>query len=342
MAGRLLRLFSAACVIALLSGCPQTSPKELSRSEFAFGTECTIRLGGGGSETLLDAVFARLRQLEDELSADKPGSQIVAVNSAAGISPVAVGADALAIIRRDFDLSAWSEGAFDPSVGPLVKLWGIGTDHPRLPEPKEIAEAKSLGGREDIVLDESKGTIFLRRRGMALDLGPTSNGYAADELLNLIREAGVRSAMVDLGGVILVEGSRPDGKPWRIGLQDPFSTDKGAYLGIASLTDGTMATSSTYESYFLKDGKRYHHILDTKTGYPVDNGLMSVTVVATKAFDADGLAAAVFALGREKGMALARSKGVDAIVIDGDKKVFMSPGVSTYFEITDSSFSFAE
>lgn len=337
-----LRTPVAILATVVLVSCAAESPREVSRSEMVLGTACTIRLVGGGSEALLEAVFARLRQIEDELSVDKSGTRIDAVNDAAGLSPVAAGADALAILKRDLDLSAWSDGAFDASVGPLVKLWGIGTDHARLPEPKEIAAAKALVGWKDIVLDEGKGTVYLKRKGMALDLGSTSKGYAADEVAKIIRDGGVKSAIIDLGGNILAVGSRPDGKPWLISLQNPFSTDRGAYLGIASLRDKTMVTSGVYERYFFKDGKRYHHIFDTKTGYPVDNGLMSVTIVTAKSFDADGFTTAIFALGRVKGMALAKEQGVDVIVVDSSKKVYMSPGVSTYFEITDPSFSFAE
>lgn len=338
----------AACALftlglaLLLPSCAASSPRELSRSDFVLGTACTLRLVGGGSEKLLDEAFARLRAIEDELTVNKPGSRIDAANAAAGSSPVAVGQDAMAILERDLELSAWSDGAFDPSVGPLVKLWGIGTDHARLPEPKEITAAKSLVGWKDIILDKAKGTVFLRRKGMALDLGSTSKGFAADEVAKLIRAAGVKGAVIDLGGNVYVVGSRPDGKKWRIGLQDPFSTERGAYLGIASLSDMTMVTSGVYERFFFRNGKRYHHILDTKTGYPVDNGLMSVTIVTPKSFDADGFTTTVFALGRARGMALAAEKGVDVIVVDNERKVYMSPGVSSYFEISDKSFSLAE
>lgn len=338
---------SACALIALflatfLSSCSAFSPREVSRSDFVLGTACSVRLVGGGDQKLLDAVFERLKRIEDELSVSKPGSQIDAVNAAAGTSPVAVGPDALAIVKRDLDLSAWSDGAFDPSVGPLVKLWGIGTDHARLPEPREIAAAKGLVGWKGIVLDEAKGTVFLRRKGMALDLGSTSKGYAADEVAKLIRAARVKGAVIDLGGNVLVVGSRPDGKAWRIGLQNPFSAERGAYLGVASLVDKTMVTSGVYERFFIKDGKRYHHILDTRTGYPVDNGLMSVTIITPKSFDADGFTTTIFALGRKRGMELAAEKGIDVIVVDQDRKVYMSPGASAYFEISDSSFSFAE
>jgi len=338
------RVASALFSLALVSlGLSCTSPpREVSRSEFVLGTACSIRLVGGGSEKLLDEAFARLKGIEDELSVNKEGSQIDAVNAGAGKVAVAVGPDALLILRRDLQLSAWSEGAFDPSVGPLVKLWGIGTDHARLPSPAEIAAAKGLVGWKDIVLDEAAATVFLKRERMGLDLGSTSKGFAADEVAALIRAAGVGKAVIDLGGNVLVVGSRPDGKPWRIGLQDPFSGDRGSYLGIASLVDKTMVTSGVYERFFVKDGKRYHHILDTKTGYPVDKGLMSVTVITPKSFDADGFTTTIFALGRERGMALARDRGVDCIIVDENRRVYLSPGVSTYFEISDSSFSLAE
>jgi thiamine biosynthesis lipoprotein len=347
---RQLRIhFLFVCIIFLLSACAPASPREVSRSDFVLGTACSVRLVGGGSEKLLDEIFARLRQIEDELTVNKPGSQIDALNAGAGLVPVAVGPDALAVVKRDLDLSAWSDGAFDPSVGPLVKLWGIGISRENLaspPTPAEIATAKRLVGWKDIVLDEAKGTIFLKRKGMTLDLGATTKGFAADEAAKLIRAAGVNSAVIDLGGNVLVIGLRPDGNPWRIGLQNPFSGKdrRGDYMGIASLSSKTMVTSGVYERYFIDraTGKRYHHILDTKTGYPVDNGLMSVTIVTPKSFDADGFTTAIFALGREKGMALAKANGVDVIVIDSSKKVYLSPGVSAYFEITDPSFLFAE
>ncbi len=340
-------IFFVACLVVLLPLHALAAPKEFSDARTVLGTLCSVRLLGG-SEKLLDAAFARLKQLEDELSVNKPDSQIDAANDAAGLHAVAVGPDAIAILQRDLDLALWSDGAFDPTVGPLAKLWGIGTLRTDIqpaspPEPTAIAVARGLIGWKDIVLDRAKGTVFLKRKGMALDLGSTSKGYAADEIAKIFRAGGVAAAVIDLGGNILVLGSRAKGKPWRIGLQTPFA-ERGAYFGIASLSDKTMVTSGVYERYFLdaKTGKYYHHILDTRTGYPVDNGLLSVTIVTPKSFDADGFTTTIFALGREKGMALAKAKGVDVIVVDTSKKVYMSPGVSSYFEISDPSFSFAE
>ena len=219
---------------------PRPSPAFLRRlfpeGAVALGLRPRHRLhscasSGAGARSSSTRSSLGFGQIEDELTVNKPGSRIDAVNAAAGSSPVAVGPDAMAILKRDLELSAWSDGAFDPSVGPLVKLWGIGTDHARLPEPKEIAAAKSLVGWKDIVLDKAKGTVFLRRKGMALDLGSTIKGFAADEVAKLIRAAGVKGAVIDLGGNVYVVGSRPDGKTWRIGLQDPFSDGEGGLPG---------------------------------------------------------------------------------------------------------------
>jgi thiamine biosynthesis lipoprotein len=333
-----LVLFSFVLVLFVSSG--RKAASEITRTEFVMDTVCTVRLVKGGDKAALDVAFARLRQIEEELSAQKLDSQIAAVNAASGVHSVVVGDDALAMVKKDLGYAAMSDGAFDPSVGPLVQLWGIGTDHARLPSEAEIQSALSLVNWKDIVLDESAHTIFLKRRGMALDLGSGTKGYATDELVKLLAQRGVTSAIIDLGGNIFAMGSNPDAKPWRIGLQDPEST-RGAYLGIASLIDKTMVTSGVYERFFIKDGKRYHHIFDTKTGYPVDNGLTSVTIITTKSFDADGCTTVLFTLGRQKGLELGEKLGLDVIMVDDTHKVYVTPGVSKYFELSSPLYTFA-
>jgi thiamine biosynthesis lipoprotein len=338
-------LYRATAVLlasSILIACaPRRAESEIAKTEFVLGTVCTLRLAKGGSDKVLDEAFARLRQIEDELSVNKPGSHIDAVNEAAGRNPVRVDEDAFAILERDLSYAAMSEGAFDPSVGPLVRLWAIGTERERVPSREEIGAALALVGWKNVILDGAARTVFLKKPGMALDLGSGTKGYATDEVVKIFRTAGVKSAIIDLGGNIYALGKKTDGKSWRIGLQDPES-DRGSYLGIASLSDRSMVTSGVYERYFMAEGKRYHHILDTKNGFPVDNGLLSVSIVADRSFDADGLTTTVFALGREKGMELARRRGVDAILVDRDRKVYCSPGVSKYFEITNKDYTLAE
>lgn len=336
---------AAACVVAVLASlslsCRSPEPPETEGSAFALDTHCSIRIVGVEDESLLDAAFGRLFALERALSSHLADSEISRVNTAAGLAPVKVGEDAIAIVLRDIEYAEQSDGAFDPTVGPLVTLWGIGTKNARLPSTDEIRKALVLTNWRDILVDSQQKTLFLRRRGMALDLGSATKGYAADAIASLLRDKGIRKALIDLGGNILVLGSRPDGKPWRIGLQNPFK-GRSAKLGVASLVDESMVTSGIYERYLEIEGTRYHHILDTSTGYPVDKGLVSATVIAPRSFDADGLTTAILALGKKRGMELAIRRGVAAILVDADRKVYMTPGLSRKFQITDPSFTYAD
>lgn len=332
----LLCIFLAAVAIA-----SHAAADPLVRTELVMDTPCTITLPKGGNQAIMDEVFDRLKQIDAELSEQKPDSEIAKVNAAAGIHPVKVGDDALAMIKRDLRYAAMSDGAFDPSVGPLVKLWGIGTDHARLPSKAEIAAALALVNWKDVVVDKTAKTIFLKRKGMSIDLGSGTKGYATDAVVDILRAKGISQAIIDLGGNIFVMGSKDGGKPWNVGLQTPGS-DRGDYLGIAKLSDMTMVTSGIYERFFIQDGVRYHHIFDTKTGYPVQNGLVSLTIVTKKSFDADGCTTMLFALGREKGMALGEKMGLDLIVVDDANKVYLSSGVSKYFQLADPLYKLAE
>ena len=324
-----------------LAGCTDKKTQEATSFDSVLGTVCSIRIAAGGDSTAAEAAFARLHEIENALSVNITTSQISAVNAAAGKEPVNVGPEALAILAKGLRYSRLSDGAFDPSVGPLVRLWGIGGTNERVPGQAELDAARALVGWKDVIVDPAAGTVLLARPGMALDLGSATKGFAADEAAAILEAKGVTSGIIDLGGNILVIGSKPDGSPWRIGLQDP-GEERGTYMGIASLSGKTMVTSGIYERFFIQDGIRYHHILDTRTGYPVQNGLTSVTVIADKSFDADGVTTMLFALGREKGMALAKELGLDVIMLDADHHVYMTPGVSAFFEITNPGFTLAE
>ena len=184
------------------------------------------------------------------------------------IAPVAVSADTYSVIREAVAISRLGDGRFDLTVGPLVRLWGIGTDDARVPSPAEITAALGLVGWRDVELSEPDATVFLRRPGMAIDLGAIAKGYAADEAAAVLAAKGVKAALVDLGGNVLTLGAKPDGSPWRIGLQDPDpSVPRGSHIGIIEFEGSrSVVTSGTYERYFVRDGVRYHHLLDTATG----------------------------------------------------------------------------
>jgi thiamine biosynthesis lipoprotein len=312
----------------------------VSRTEFVLGTSCTITLHDHATGTTIDACFVRLREIDRRMSVNAPGSEIDEVNNEAGRKPVQVTPDVFSVMKRALALARLSGGLFDPTVGPLVKLWGINTDHARLPSPVEIAAARKLIDWRDVALDESASSIYLKRAGMKIDLGGVAKGFAADEIVGLLSARGVKSALIDLGGNIFAMGSKTDGSAWKIGIQNP-DAPRGTYFGIATVVNKTLVTSGIYERFFIQDGKRYHHIMDTRTGYPVDNGLESVTVITDRSFDADGVTLTLFSMGPALGLELGSKLGVDVIMVSADHRVYATAGARKAFTITDPQFTFA-
>ncbi|MDR0558027.1 MAG: FAD:protein FMN transferase [Treponema sp.] len=313
---------ASGAVLILLFSCAPLPPQ----SEEAFGTVCTINLYGAGSRSVYNEIFSRFREIEDRMSANKDGSEIDAVNAVAGIAPALVSEDVFEVVEASLRYAEDSDGAFDPSVGALVKLWGIGSDDARAPAQEEIDAALPLVNYRNVALDKAKRTIFLSEPGMTLDLGGVAKGYAADEAVKIIKKHGIQAALIDLGGNIFVYGKRNGKKTWRIGVQDPLG-ERNKALGVVEIEgDATLVTSGVYERFLEIDGRRYHHILSTRNGRPVDNGLLSTTIIAKTSMDADALSTAVFALGYEKGGALAVSRGVEAIFVFEDKTVRVTAG----------------
>ena len=322
-----------------LTSCAQPLPVQ---TEFVLGTVCTVNLYDRGSAKIYREIFTRLREIEDRMSANKEGTEVDEVNRNAGLAPVSVHPVVLAVTGAALYYAELSRGAFDPTIGSLVKLWNIGSDDARVPSALEIQSALPLVGYRDLVIDEKAGTLFLKRPGMRLDLGAIAKGYAADEVARIIKSHRIPRAMVDLGGNILAYGSKSGGAPWRIGVQDPVS-ERGNHIGILETINKTLVTSGVYERYLEADGKHWHHILNTKTGYPVENGLVSVTIVADHSIDADGLSTTVFALGYEAGRALVESiPGIDAIFINSDLEIRVSEGLRGKFRVSDERFRLIE
>jgi len=181
---------------------------------------------------------------------------------------------------------------------------------------------------------------MLRRKGMALDFGALSKGYAAVEAGKVLYRHGVRGAIMDLGGSILALGSQSGGRPWRIGLQKP-TAPRGTPLGVLLARDEVINTSGAYERFFMANGRRYHHILDTRSGYPVENGVEAVTVISSRLRNADGPTLSIMALGVEEGLALAMRLGIDAVIIGSDRTLHMTPGARSRFTLLDASYRIA-
>jgi thiamine biosynthesis lipoprotein len=355
-----IRLFITLLPLVVFGITFNTCDKALpapARMEFVLGTVCRVNLYEFGTQKLYARIFSRLNEIDRTMSAraaDSPGtlSSLMKINQNAGIAPVKIPEDLLDVLEQARKYAELTGGAFDPTIGPLVNLWGIGTENERVPSPDEIAQALELIDWRDLIIDRKGGTAFLMRRGMALDLGAIAKGYAADEAARLAKEAKAARAIIDLGGNVLAIGGRsPDrgvsdggGKnretlPWRIGIQDPLA-ERGSYIGVLLAQDKTAVTSGVYERYFESDGKRYHHIFSTRDGYPVDNGLLSVTIVTNRSIDADALSTAVFALGYAQGMVLLETiPQTEAIFIFKDLSV-RRKGLRETFNLVNGRYTF--
>jgi thiamine biosynthesis lipoprotein len=321
----------------LFAGCPRAAS---SQSEFVLGTVCTVQIYEGARNGIYREIFSRFREIEAMMSANSADSDISAINNGAGMTPVKVHPEVLDVVESALRYAELSGGAFDPSVGPLVKLWNIGGDDARLPGKDEIREILPLVNWRDVVVDREAGAVFLRRPGMRLVLGGIAKGYAADEAARIAGKYRVKGAIIDLGGNVFAYGEKP-GKwpwqklPWRIGIQNPLE-NRGQYFAVMELRNKTAVTSGVYERFLEVDGKRYHHILSTQNGYPVESSLLSVTIVADRSIDADALSTSIFALGWERGAALAESlEGIGAVFVFDDMSVRCTKGMENRFTLAD-------
>jgi thiamine biosynthesis lipoprotein len=272
---------------------------------------------------VVDEAFAEIARVDQALSDWRDGTELYEVNRHAGLGPVAVSQDMYDVVERAHHFSEISDGAFDITFNVMWGVWDFKKRPATLPDAGQISRRLALINYRNVVLDAEARTIFLRQKGMKLGLGGIGKGYAVDRVCMLLEKHGLRHYIVAGGGDIRVAGSR--GKdPWRLAVKHPRQQ---GVLYLLDMTDVAVATSGDYESYFVLNGKRYHHILDPKTGHPA-RGVSSVTIIAPQATDADALSTAVFVLGVEKGMALLKAiPEVEAIVVDLDLRSSLTGGL---------------
>lgn len=280
----------------------------------------------------MSAVFDEFDRLDALLSVWQPGSDVLKVNAAAGRAPIAVSRDTIAVVRAAQQVSEWTHGKFDITFGALADVWRFDHDRDnRVPAPAEIAARLPFVDYTAIVVDEAAGTVFISRPGMRMHLGGIGKGYAVDRAVAILRRAGVHNFMVQFGGDLFVSGESDSG-PWRLGINDPRGAPEDPFAVVA-LQDSTLSTSGDYERSFVKDGRRYHHIIDPDNGQPARE-CVSVTIVARNAMLADALSTGVFVLGPQVGMALVeRLPDVDAVIVSASNDVLISSELRGRVEI---------
>jgi thiamine biosynthesis lipoprotein len=272
----------------------------------------------------IDRAIAEIRRLEALMTTWRDDSEVSRINRSAGRAPVRVGPETLGVIQKSLWIGDKSGGVFDITFEVMHGLWRFDEDsEERLPDAKAVAERKKLIDYRHVHVDEAKSTVWLDRPETRISLGGIAKGYAIDAAAAVLREAGIGDFLAQAGGDLYVHGRRADGSPWIAGVRDPRGPD-GAHFATMPVTDHAFSTAGDYERSFVTGGRRYHHIIDPRTGYPA-TASRSVTIWARDALTADALDDAVFILGPEKGLELVESiDDAGAIVVDKDNRVFVS------------------
>lgn len=310
----------------VLCSCKAPCPREISKSYFVLNTFATITVFCENDEKIIDECFNICRYYENLFSRTDKNSEIYKLNH----REITVVSDETAeLIKKGLYYSELSGGSFDITVEPLSSLWDFSSDSPSVPAQAAIDEAKSAVDYKSVSVDGNSVTFSNGRT--RLDLGAVAKGYIADKLRSYLVSQGVKSAIINLGGNVLCIGGKTDYEGFEVGIQRPFG--EGAIAGV-TVSDMSVVTSGTYERFFKENGKCYHHLLDPRSGYPYNNGLLSVTIIGASSSDCDALSTACFALGLEDGAALINGiEDVYAVFITEDYKLHFSEGAESCLKI---------
>jgi len=329
-------LFLCATVaLWLITACTKPSPSSpaphlVEQTFLSMGTELrltTWTANKSSANAAFEAVFQEMDRLEALLSNWRPTSDVELLNAAAGKHPIRVSSDLRDVLRTAHQVSEWTGGKFDVTWGAMSGLWKFDyqNEDNTIPDQAQVARRRKLIDYRRVVVDEDAGTAFIEREGMNVNLGGIGKGYAVDHARDILQRRGFHDFMIQFGGDMYVAGLQGDNM-WRLGIQDPRGPGNRIFAQI-DLTDSTFSTSGDYARSFVKNGKRYHHIIDPDTGEPAA-GCRSVTIVTSSATIADGLSTGVFVLGPEAGMALIqRLPGVEGVIVSSKNEVLVSDGI---------------
>ncbi|KPJ23161.1 FAD:protein FMN transferase [Streptococcus phocae] len=337
-------LVSMLCLV--LYGCHHTSRntslevtnQPLVRSESLLHTVVQLSIYHKHQEKTMEQAISYIKEMEQLLSTNLKGSDVYRINKSAGKKAVTVDPRTFKIIKEAQKISRASHGKFDITIGAITNLWRIGDKEARRPDDLSIQQALPHIDFRKIHLDKKKSTVLIEK-GMTLELGGISKGFIADEVKQIFLKNKINTAIINLGGNVVVLGTSPNHKEgWNVGVQNPDDV-RGDTVGTVRLKNQSIVTSGIYERYLEVDGIKYHHIMDPKTGYPVDNNISGVTVFSRTSLEGDALSTAVFSLGIEEGLAyINQMDHVEAVFIDKNKGVHLSNGLKNTFHLTHKEY----
>ncbi len=338
-------LFVAALSAALLcvSSCSRAPEKIIEETGFFMGTVVEIKVsidpakyGPARAKDAISKAFDEIKRVEDIYSVYKDTSEISRINRLRKNEKLQITDGVFNLIKKTLDYSDRTGGAFDITVRPLVELWRLAKKTGKLPDEYELKRALGRVGYKNVVLDESARTIHFKKDGMSIDLGGAAKGYGADRAVRILEESGIENALVNSGGDMYCLGKRTARELWKVGVQHPRDRNR-LFLEIL-LKDKAIDTSGDYERYFIIDGKRYSHIIDPRTGYPIGNNVVSASVIAPDSTTSDILATAMCILGEKGFDIIKKSGGIDAVLVTeeaGRLTVKMSEGIRKRYDIAE-------
>lgn len=308
-----------------LSKASDLEKSEASESEiFALDTAITLKVYGSKRVVVLKKLEDKINELDEMLSTGKETSEVSRLNR----SGVAVLSPTVAnLVKRSLDIYKKTDGLFDITIYPLMELWGFPTKNYKVPSEKEIEEKLKLVGSDKIDFNEETRKISFKNKGMEIDFGGIGKGYITDELVKILTDEKVESAIINLGGNVFGFRKKPDGSLWNIAIRDPNEPDK--YMAAIRLEDSAVITSGGYERYFEENGIIYHHILDPRTGKPSESGLKSVSIISKDGTLADALSTSLFIMGEEKAIGYWKENGsnFDILLMTNDNRLIVSAGI---------------
>ena len=348
------------CPMLLFTGCQNTTgtstateKEPISISSIKLNTAIQITIYDSQDKSLLDDCLALCDRYELIFSRTNENSELYKLNHRISDSAVSnqtietqttpyqvngttntwhISEYLASLLSEGLSITRESDGAFDIAIAPLTSLWDFTAEDPKAPDDADIQKALPLCSSDGVTIDGQD--ITLSSDDIQFDVGAIAKGYIADRLKDFLVKKGVNSAIINLGGNVLCIGSKPDGTPFKVGIQKPFA-DRNETEAVMDITGKSVVSSGIYERCFKQGGKLYHHILNPQTGYPYDNGLISVTIISDQSVDGDALSTTCFALGLEDGLKFAEKKGVQAVFITEDYELHYTDGFQDEINVTD-------
>ncbi|MCM1127391.1 MAG: FAD:protein FMN transferase [Lachnospiraceae bacterium] len=328
------KMISLTVILLILGVCLagarmiKTDGSKADASFFAMSTYISLTAYGKEADRAVLDAQAKAEELEKLWSTTDAASEVYALNHSGGV-PVSVSGETGDLIRFALQMAEETGGALEPTIYPVLLAWGFTTEENRIPDKEEIESLLQKTGYRRVLIE---GDLVTLPEDMQLDFGAVGKGFTGDILTELLKQEGVKSALLDLGGNIQVMGTKPDGTNWKIGLRNPFGE---GYLGVVEACDLSVVTSGNYERYFVgEDGRTYGHILDPVTGYPADSGLSSVTILAKEGKRCDALSTALFVMGYDKAKEYWQAhRDFDMILITGEGEIYLTEGMKGRFSL---------